>query len=84
MDTGNFPADNTEAGIATTPTDINGKYTDSVTVAAGVITVDYGGDAHTILAPGQLTLTPNTNAGSVEWVCAGVGIAAKHLPAACR
>jgi type IV pilus assembly protein PilA len=85
MDTGAFPINNTQAGIATTPTDINGKYTDSVTVgAAGVITVDYGGDAHIILAPGQLTLTPATNAGSVEWVCGAVGIAPKHLPAACR
>jgi len=85
MDTGNFPADNTEAGISALPTDINGKYTTSVTVAAGVITVLYGGtDAHALLATNSLTLSPNTNAGSIEWTCAGVGILDKHLPAACR
>ena len=33
MDTGNFPVDNTEAGISAAATDINGKYTTSVTVA---------------------------------------------------
>jgi type IV pilus assembly protein PilA len=86
MDRGNFPSDNVTAGLSAAA-DINGSYVTSVTVGAGgVVTVQYGGSkpAHAILAPGQLTLTPNTNAGSVEWTCAGVGIAAKHLPAACR
>ena len=85
MDTGRFPTDNTVAGISANPLDINGKYTTSVTVNAGVISVLYGGtDAHALLATNTLTLTPTTNAGSVEWDCAGVGILPKHLPAACR
>jgi type IV pilus assembly protein PilA len=84
MDTGNFPTGNVSAGVSAA-TDISGKYTDSVTVGAGGrITVNYGGDAHTILAAGDLTMSPTTNPGSVEWVCAGSGILPKHLPAACR
>lgn len=85
MDRGTFPTSNTLAGIATTATDINGKYVTSVSVgAAGVITVTYGNEAHALLTTNTLTLTPQTNPGSVEWDCAGGGIAAKHLPAACR
>ncbi|MDH3621858.1 MAG: pilin [Gammaproteobacteria bacterium] len=83
MDRGTFPTDNTLAGISAAG-DISGKYVTGVTVAVGVITVAFGNDAHTLLAPGTLTLTPTTNAGSVEWVCAGVAILPKHLPAACR
>ncbi|MDJ0748571.1 MAG: pilin [Woeseiaceae bacterium] len=87
MDTGRFPSDNTTAGIAPTATDINGKYVLSVTVAAGVVTVAYGNDAHaTINGVGTLQLSPTTNAGSIEWACSsnGATIAPKHLPAACR
>ena len=87
MDTGRFPTDNTIAGVSA-PTDINGKYVTGVTVTntatSGIITVAFGGDAHALLAPGTLTLTGQTNAGSVEWACAGVAILPKHLPAACR
>jgi type IV pilus assembly protein PilA len=85
MDSGAFPANNTTAGISAANT-INGKYTTSVAVGAlGQITVVYGGtDAHSQLSGNALTLTPTTNTGSVEWACAGSGIAAKHLPAACR
>ena len=84
MDRGTWPSDNTAAGIATQATDINGKYVDSVGVAAGVITVEYGGDAHAILAPQNLVLSPVAQTGSVEWVCRSGTIADKHLPAACR
>ena len=84
MDSGNFPTNNTQAGIATVPTNINGKYVDSVTVTNGLVQVEYGGSAHAILAPGNLQLSPQTNAGSVEWICRSTTIADKHLPAACR
>jgi len=88
MDSGAFPTGNTSAGISPTATDINGKYTTSVTVsAAGVIQVVYGGtDAHALLSAGQLLISPFTNAGSIEWACkSGTPvIAPKHLPAACR
>jgi type IV pilus assembly protein PilA len=87
MNTGRFPSDNLTAGISDPPTDINGKYVLSVTNAAGVLQVAYGGpDAHDLLTNGVLELSPFTNAGSVEWTCRpqGATIAAKHLPAACR
>ena len=87
MDRGNFPTNNLIAGIAPIA-DIDGKYVDGLTVSntatTGIITVDYGNDAHAILAPGQLVLTATTSAGSVVWVCTGTGIAPRHLPAACR
>ena len=87
MDTGRFPTDNNLAGISAMG-DISGKYVTQVqvtnTATSGIITVTYGGDAHALLAGNTLTLTGTTNAGSVEWACAGGGIADKHLPAACR
>jgi type IV pilus assembly protein PilA len=83
MDRGSFPTDNALAGLSTN-TDIKGKYVVSVTNASGVITVDYGNDAHTILAAGNLLLSAATNAGSIEWVCKSTDIADKHLPSACR
>ncbi|MDH3615105.1 MAG: pilin [Gammaproteobacteria bacterium] len=87
MDSGAFPTNNADAGLSAAG-DIEGKYVVSVTVGTGgVIEVDYGNDAHTILASGGLLqLSPTTNAGSVEWACRanGTTIADKHLPAACR
>ncbi len=89
MDRGSFPANNTQAGITNPGTDINGKYTSSVIVqGTGEINVQYGGtDAHRDLVGLTLTLSPFTNAGSVEWDCRSNTtntIADKHLPAACR
>ena len=87
MDTGSFPSDNATAGLSTAAS-IDGKYVVSVTVGTpnGLVTVDYGNDAHATLAGGFLELSPATSAGSVEWICRsqGVTIADKHLPAACR
>jgi len=84
MDRGTWPSDNTGAGLPTQGTDINGKYVDSVTVTDGVIEVEYGGDAHAILAPLSLIMSPVAQTGSVVWVCRSDDIADKHLPAACR
>ena len=92
MDSGVFPSDNTSAGISPTATDINGKYTTSVTVSrtstSGIITVLYGGtDAHAQLGAKTVQLTATTQAGSVVWACAtgaSAPVLAKHLPAACR
>ena len=87
MDTGEFPSNNSQAGIAGTPTDINGKYVTQVEVgdvADGVITVTYGNDANALIGGDTLDLSPTTNAGSVEWACSSGDLADKHLPAACR
>ncbi|WP_439331220.1 pilin, partial [Neisseria gonorrhoeae] len=35
---GKWPENNTSAGVASSPTDIKGKYVKSVTVAKGVVT----------------------------------------------
>ena len=84
QDRGTMPADNATAGLEASA-NIVGKYVTGVAVAAGVITVTYGNDAHTVIATNSVSLTPDTsNAGSVVWACAGVGIQNKHLPAACR
>ena len=85
MDRGRFPSDNATAGLANA-VDIDGKYVVSVTNAGGLITVDFGNDAHQILSTGFLELSPATSAGSVEWTCRpqGATIAPRHLPAACR
>lgn len=87
MDTGRFPSTNTVAGISANAADIKGKYVTGVNVAAGVITVTYGGDANAALTGAHLDMSPFTNAGSVEWTCrtgAAPVIQPKHLPAACR
>ena len=84
MDRGEWPSDNTAAGIATTSTDINGKYVTGVAVEDGVITVTYGADAHADIEDDTLTMSPVAQTGSVEWVCSSSDLADKHLPAACR
>ena len=86
MDRGVFPTNNDDAGLSAAGT-ITGKYVSQVAVADGVITVTYGNEAHSTLTSATLTLTPTTQAGSVEWDCdgsQGTVIADKHLPAACR
>jgi type IV pilus assembly protein PilA len=83
MDRGSFPGNNAEAGISAA-TSIFGKYVSQVAVSTGIISVTYGNDAHQILGGSVLTLTPVTQAGSVEWTCGSANIANKHLPAACR
>ncbi|HFA0823812.1 TPA: pilin, partial [Neisseria gonorrhoeae] len=37
---GEWPEDNTSAGVASSPSDIKGKYVQSVTVANGVVTAE--------------------------------------------
>ena len=84
QDRGVMPVDNTEAGLAA-GTDIAGKYVTAVNVVNGVITVEYGNEAHATLAPNSIRLTPSTAAaGSVQWDCDSAAIENKHLPAACR
>ena len=84
MDKGVLPANNGEAGLEA-PANIVGNYASSVTVAAGVVTVAYSGvDVNAQILGQNLTLTPTTNAGSVQWACLRGTLAAKHVPSACR
>ena len=85
---GTFPANNVEAGIGN-PSQISGKYVQSVTVLSGVITVAYGKQANTKIATGNKTvvLTPGTSVnGDVAWVCGDhdtpSGISTPTAPAA--
>ena len=90
QDSGNWPANNDEAGLAA-PTNIIGKYVTQVAVTAvggnGVITVSYGNEANTAISAALLTLTADAaSGGSIVWDCAaGNGaMQAKWLPSACR
>ncbi|HEZ4702980.1 TPA: pilin [Neisseria meningitidis] len=67
---GEWPANNSSAGVATSPSDIKGKYVQSVTVANGVVTA-------TMLSSGvnkeiqgkKLSLWAKRQNGSVKWFC---------------
>ena len=85
QDRGTLPNTNTLAGLPASNT-IAGDYVSDVAVGAnGVITVTYSGaEAHALISGDTITLTPNTTAGSVNWVCDSTTIADNHVPAACR
>ncbi|HEZ0144553.1 TPA: pilin [Neisseria meningitidis] len=67
---GTWPANNSSAGVATSASDIKGKYVEKVEVANGVITA-------TMLSSGvnkeiqgkKLSLWAKRQAGSVKWFC---------------
>ena len=80
--TGAMPADNTAAGLEAA-NKIKGKYVTSTTVAAGVISATFGGDANTKISGKKLTLTPTDNDGSISWACTG-DMDNKYKPKACR
>lgn len=86
-DKGEFPANNTSAGVAAA-TDIKGKYVQSVTIAAasGTATITAALKASGVATGVQsknLVLTGTANNGSTEWTCSS-SADAKYRPAACR
>ena len=83
--TGGFPTDNTEAGVAAAA-DIKGKYVDNVSISGGEITATLKStDVSEGIQGATLILSAVTSAGSVEWVCKGSTAAtAKYYPTACR
>jgi type IV pilus assembly protein PilA len=88
--TGNWPANNTSAGLAPLGTDISGAAVDSVTVTAGasggVITVEFNADVidSAVAANRRLTLTATDATGSITWACNRGQIDASLVPANCR
>ena len=85
QDRGAWPTGNSQAGLATNASSINGKYVSSVGVVNSVVTVTYGVDAHATINGQTITLTAADAVGSVTWTCASGGVIQdKHLPAACR
>jgi len=94
MDRGRFPTTNLQAGLSIAAS-INGKYTTSVAVAGGLITVTYGGlaapaGANPAIVGSTIVLSAVTRAGSVVWACPAFGTAgagtvpAKYRPGTCR
>ena len=70
--TGDFSAINLQSllGSSATATDKSGKYVTGIDVAAGVITITYGGQANSKILGSTLALAPASNAnGDVVWIC---------------
>ncbi|HGL9952214.1 TPA: pilin, partial [Neisseria gonorrhoeae] len=67
---GEWPEDNTSAGVASSPTDIKGKYVKSVTVAKGVVTAEMASTGVNKEIQGKrLSLWAKRQDGSVKWFC---------------
>ncbi|EMT3543965.1 pilin [Neisseria gonorrhoeae] len=70
LNNGEWPKDNASAGVASTPTDIKGKYVESVTVTNGVVTAEMKSDGVNKEIQGKkLSLWAKREAGSVKWFC---------------
>ncbi|HGT2100710.1 TPA: pilin, partial [Neisseria gonorrhoeae] len=66
---GIWPENNTSAGVAS-PTDIKGKYVESVTVAKGVVTAQMASTGVNKEIKGKkLSLWARRQDGSVKWFC---------------
>ncbi|EMT2156705.1 pilin, partial [Neisseria gonorrhoeae] len=69
LNNGKWPSDNSAAGVAN-PTDIKGKYVESVTVANGVVTAKMKSDGVNNEIKGKkLSLWAKRENGSVKWFC---------------
>ncbi|ENX1014137.1 pilin, partial [Neisseria gonorrhoeae] len=69
LNNGTWPKDNGAAGVAN-PTEIKGKYVESVTVAKGVVTAQMKSDGVNNEIQGKrLSLWARREAGSVKWFC---------------
>ncbi|EMT5849073.1 pilin [Neisseria gonorrhoeae] len=67
---GIWPKDNTSAGVASSPTDIKGKYVKSVTVAKGVVTAEMASsNVNKEIKDKRLSLWARRQDGSVKWFC---------------
>ncbi|EMT1227858.1 pilin [Neisseria gonorrhoeae] len=67
---GEWPENNTSAGVASSPTDIKGKYVKSVTVAKGVVTAEMASTGVNKEIQGKkLSLWARREDGSVKWFC---------------
>ncbi|ENS9361533.1 pilin [Neisseria gonorrhoeae] len=70
LNNGEWPENNASAGVASTPTDIKGKYVESVTVANGVVTATMKPSGVNKEIQGKrLSLWAKRQDGSVKWFC---------------
>ncbi|EMT8588186.1 pilin, partial [Neisseria gonorrhoeae] len=66
---GKWPENNDSAGVAN-PSDIKGKYVQSVTVTNGVVTAEMKSDGvNNEIKDKKLSLWARREAGSVKWFC---------------
>ncbi len=67
---GEWPKDNASAGVASSPTDIKGKYVKSVTVTNGVVTAQMKpSGVNNEIKDKKLSLWAKRQDGSVKWFC---------------
>ncbi|HFB3181786.1 TPA: pilin, partial [Neisseria gonorrhoeae] len=67
---GEWPENNDKAGVASPPSDIKGKYVQSVTVAKGVVTAQMASTGVNKEIKGKkLSLWGKRENGSVKWFC---------------
>ncbi|EMS6519307.1 pilin [Neisseria gonorrhoeae] len=67
---GKWPENNGDAGVASPPSDIKGKYVQKVEVAKGVVTATMKSDGVNKEIQGKkLSLWAKREAGSVKWFC---------------
>ncbi|EMT1587189.1 pilin [Neisseria gonorrhoeae] len=70
LNNGEWPKDNASAGVASTPTDIKGKYVKEVKVENGVVTATMKSDGVNKEIQGKrLSLWGRREDGSVKWFC---------------
>ncbi|ENX0981819.1 pilin [Neisseria gonorrhoeae] len=70
LNNGIWPKDNTSAGVASPPSNIKGKYVESVTVANGVVTAKMlSSGVNKEIQGKKLSLWAKRQAGSVKWFC---------------
>ncbi|HFC1315141.1 TPA: pilin, partial [Neisseria gonorrhoeae] len=93
-----WPENNSAAGVASSPTDIKGKYVQKVEVNNGVVTAQMKpSGVNNEIKGKKLSLWAKRENGSVKWFCgqpvtrtgdnvadANDGIDTKHLPSTCR
>ncbi|HFA7023353.1 TPA: pilin, partial [Neisseria gonorrhoeae] len=70
LNNGEWPKDNTSAGVASPPSNIKGKYVESVTVTNGVVTAKMKPSGVNKEIQGKrLSLWARRENGSVKWFC---------------
>ncbi|HFB6016768.1 TPA: pilin, partial [Neisseria gonorrhoeae] len=70
LNNGEWPKDNASAGVASTPTDIKGKYVKEVKVENGVVTATMASsNVNKEIKDKRLSLWAKRENGSVKWFC---------------
>ncbi|EPI0201811.1 pilin, partial [Neisseria gonorrhoeae] len=70
LNNGEWPKDNTSAGVASSPTDIKGKYVKEVEVKNGVVTAKMlSSGVNKEIQGKRLSLWGRRENGSVKWFC---------------